>query len=247
MAEQDFNVALRRNWFGGGKTISVSLLLAAPNGKSFPFADFLSVFLAKLSDHQGLSDAFQISANTVSSIRNLRGHQSATKKSGEQLLALHGKVLAIPTLPSSKQNYDPAQEEPFHFLLNTKFHSFIGSKIIVHSVEPQIIGKLLCSVPRLSARQVAKLVPVELTKAELGFEFYQSRFFGSALGLSPTIVTRCYLDITPQKIIFFYQHDAATKNFLKSLEAELSLNALDATLRQLKLLPHLMRQIIERC
>ncbi|MFN8390075.1 MAG: hypothetical protein U0136_07270 [Bdellovibrionota bacterium] len=134
-------------------------------------------------------------------------------------------------------------EQPFFLRITSKFETFKGDKHIVYRIQHSESPALEEIRPNLSARLLARLLPLRLDKIRLGLESYRSSTLGSIFGMVPAVQDRLFLEITSSSIRVTASCDYRGKQPSLPFEDQQLMAHLDTALRECNLFPDLMGRI----
>jgi hypothetical protein len=255
MLELSVDVQKSSSFLGTRKTLAIEaeLRLASP-AEDIP----ISILLERLFESSPEfipSICFQTSAEGEQPvlIEDLRGRPvdtfpetersalDALRRSQEEELFFTDGVI-LETEEAAEEGPAP-EEKPFFLRITSKFETFKNSRHIVYRVLHSETPALEEIRPDLSARLLARLLPLRLDTIRLGLENYRGRSFGAMFGIVPTVQDRLYLEITRSSIRLFASSDAVGKNPPLPFAEQKLLWHLDTALRDCSLFPNFFDRV----
>jgi len=104
----------------------------------------------------------------------------------------------------------PLRSEALKLLFETRFKSFPSSRLIKYEMitEDSLLSRFV-SFERLEF--LTRLIPIEITRVEIGIEHFRARSLGSLVGLGPTIYSWTQLKLSRENFDFRLKYEGSAR------------------------------------
>ena len=146
-------------------------------------------------------------------------------------------------LPTEDSKDSDGAEIPFYLRVSSKFETFKDNKHIVYRIMHNASPALDEIKSLLSAKMLARLLPLRLDKIRLGLENYRTKKFSSMFGSAPSVSDTLYLEITRTSIKLTAASEFSGKNVTLPFAEQRLLPHFGAALKKCGLFPNFLERV----